>query len=301
MDMKLGRLKAIASLVILIATALVGLPAAAGIFDDGNDRLLLTDLRKKPASVLTDEERAILRAADRYGNIGICAASGGNASLIRVNGRDAIITSLHMIQDSQTGAFRCSPDAMERARYAPNAAYYDAEVPHPLGEEFTLRYVALDPEPLYPKPARKLGGGSFHPGDDWAVFFLREEISSDIMPDGHVRGAFEILAPEALQKAGSFHMIGIAPDIREGLAVIYQTCEYRVMTGTGAFQHTCDSIRGSSGSFMGAMTKEGLSLAGLMTSGYRDPQPMPLPANHYSWNGGTLVPPVRGEPWPTDD
>jgi hypothetical protein len=53
MDMKLGRLKAIASLVFLIATALVGLPATAGIFDDGNDRLLLIDLRKKPASVLT--------------------------------------------------------------------------------------------------------------------------------------------------------------------------------------------------------------------------------------------------------
>ncbi|NMA99105.1 MAG: hypothetical protein GX970_13515, partial [Phyllobacteriaceae bacterium] len=106
--MKAGRLKAIASLVILIATALVGLPATAGIFDDGNDRLLLTDLREKPVSVLTGEERAILRAADRYGNIGICTASGGNASLIRINARDAIITSLHMIQDPQTGAFRCS-------------------------------------------------------------------------------------------------------------------------------------------------------------------------------------------------
>lgn len=137
-----SRLWAVASgIFALLALTLFPPIAQAAIFDDGNDRKLLFDLRLKPESSLTDEERMILRAADRYGNVGFCNRVQGNATLIDYFGRPAIVTSAHMFFDSKTGKPKCSDAELRSAIYMPNISYYDAR--GKFSDSFTKRKVKL--------------------------------------------------------------------------------------------------------------------------------------------------------------
>lgn len=44
----------------------------------------------------------------------------------------------------------------------------------------------------------------------------------------------------------SVYMIGVAPDLRQGLAVFQQTCRYRDLRTSG-LAHDCNTVNGSSG------------------------------------------------------
>lgn len=256
-----------------------------GIFDDGNDREILYELRRKPVASLTAEERAILQAADRYGNIGFCGAAGGNATLIMHNGRPAVVTSAHMVIDASTKKYRCTEEEMGRGRFAPNVSYYDHSTPD-RDKDFTLRMVGVEFPPV--EMERRTLGSGFHPGDDFVIFYLKEDVTKDVMPAGHTRGAMSIAS--STQRSGTVYMLGVAPDIRQGMAVVNQTCAFQRMAGTNSFKHTCDSVRGSSGSLMSVMQDDELVLYGINTGGYEDPTPRPLPSNHFEWNQGTELP-----------
>ncbi|RDE07946.1 hypothetical protein [Pelagibacterium lacus] len=243
----------------------------AAIFDNGTERQNIHDLRRQDFASLTEEEQAILRAADKVGALGLCNGSGGNSFLIEFDGRPAVITSAHLLIDAETGRARCSAEELrEQISYLPNASYYDPDDPQ-ANEEFTMRSVRLVTPPVNLEEAHAslMPGESDHSNTaDWMVMFLREDISGDVMPAGHERGVFAYAdlpsasqAAEKHQQAGrifsGLYLIGVAPDRYDGLATNYQSgCNYRLdhFTGNpGILMHDCATIRGSSGSFVGLM------------------------------------------------
>lgn len=273
----------------LLALALLGAVAAgsahATIFDDGNDRKILFDLREKPLLARSDDEHLILRAADRYGNVGFCSKAGGNAILIDYFGRPAIVTSAHMILD-RAGKPRCTEAEMRGATYMPNVSYYDERSEHP--DTFTLRKVKLV------QPAPRMDGRSAFPDDDIIIFYLEEDIAADVMPDGHVRGAMRPASTGSDQAT----MIGIAPDIRGGRAALHQTCRYKPHTIRAGsivvsfgIRHDCDTVGGSRGSMLAVRQDAELRLLGIHYWGSEHGDAAVPPSDdHLQWNIASHVP-----------
>lgn len=275
--------------VLVLAIISTGcISAYAAIFDDGNDRAPISDLRKKPDASLTDTERMILRAADRYGNVGFCPGAGGNATLIDYSGRPAIITSAHMFYDEDRSP-KCTAAELRNATFVPNVSYVYDGTPH--SREFTHRSVRLVGADLIDNIGlmRRKSDGPLTE-DDYIIVYLEEDISRDIMPDGHQRGAFTI-GDLTFERRGDITMIGAAPDIASGLTTIYQTCRYRHAVNIG-LQHTCDTVRGSSGS---AMLMEGngeLTLVGVHAWALHGNAVFPAPNESMTvdWNLATAFP-----------
>lgn len=263
------------------------LPASAAIFEDGNDRQLLYELRMKADASLTAQERMVLHAADRYGNVGFCAGSSGNATLIDYFGRPAIITSAHILFHNKNGnAPKCSPSELAGSFYMPNVSYVGGD--GRFSDAFAMRRVKLVmPDQALRNPVYLDGIGSGN--NDFAIFFLEEDITIDIMPAGHQRGAIRL--PDPLlgrQGSGEATMIGVAPDVQEGRAVLYQTCRYNVILIVG-LRHLCDTVSGSSGSFFGVVQDDELRLLGIHTGDYQDGAVLPVPDSVALANVGTYL------------
>lgn len=252
------------------------------IFDDGNDRSILYELRKKSPNTLTAEEKAILQAADRYGNVGFCNRVAGNASVIVYNGRPAIITSAHMFYDQKTGKQKCSDQDLKNAIFMPNVSYYDSESgDYP--QSLTHKKVGVVMPPVAieghnPKDNQL-------PENDFIIFYLKEDITKDIMPGGNTRGAMSFASGSA-RDSGKLHMIGMASDVRQGLAVVQQSCNYKGVRFVG-LKHDCDTVSGSSGSALLVMQGGELKLRGIHTSDLSGGKVVPATSDILKWNFGT--------------
>ncbi|RDE07944.1 hypothetical protein [Pelagibacterium lacus] len=78
--------------------------------------------RAEAGEPLEPVEQAILAAAPRAGIINFCnKQKGGNAFLIRHDGRPAVVTSAHMLTDS-SGQLACSVSELRNSTYMPNTS-----------------------------------------------------------------------------------------------------------------------------------------------------------------------------------
>src|SRR5690606_17694173 len=94
----------------------------AGIFDNGTSPQRIWDLRQRDGASLTDEEKAILIAADKFGLVEFCKSVAGNAFLIEHQGRPAIVASGHNLIDFKSNKFKCA-GKRNRPEYFPNFTY----------------------------------------------------------------------------------------------------------------------------------------------------------------------------------
>jgi hypothetical protein len=120
-----ARLGIVALALLLALAPTMAVPA---IFDDGNDRKFVRDLRAKDPANLTVEEMAILAAADKVGIIRLCdGKTAGTAFYVNYGGRPAVVTSGHMFVDRESGGIRCGSKQARTPFYYPNTSYYDPE------------------------------------------------------------------------------------------------------------------------------------------------------------------------------
>lgn len=253
---------ALAPLLVLASSA-----ARAAIFDDGNDRKPITELRNRPAEQLADEEKAILIAANRIGTFSLCKGEiGGNAFHVRYNGRSAIVTNAHLFMTDDGTLAGCTGSMEDGASYMSNLAWIDSGQ----DEDFVLREVKLSFPPAnwedlratFPVTAHK--AASDH---DVAVFYLNEDISDDVMPDGDRRGFLK--ATDAKDVAGRLYMLGYALDVGNRSTMVYQErCPGGQLEGPLVIGHTCDVVDGSSGSLLAVMEEGELQFRGIQSSGW---------------------------------
>ena len=237
---------------------------------------------------LGDQDRAILRAANRVGWLQWQGCGrGGNAVLVRVGGRDAILTNAHQIFDSKTGKTlgRCQNAAETRGRFYPNASYRD------LGNTFRPRAwearlpvgVTMD-SPLSGKKAQT----SFPLQHDYLLMFLEVDISNREAPDGQIRGYVPFSSnPIGADVPG--YIVGFDPRFDQdhgGQAMSYQACRFSIKTRL-VIDHTCDATKGSSSSLLAVFENGELRLRGVNTA-VRLPigTTAPTTENRSEWNIG---------------
>jgi hypothetical protein len=261
----------------LAALLLLSTAAGAAIFDDGNDRALLTGLRARQDP--TPEERAIVAAAAKTGKILFCGFKfGGPAFLIRHNGRAAVVTSAHKLigKDGKLGCGGSLDGYRDRMGYAPNTSWFDATMPDK-DKAFVWRRTDIEFPPLNWDTFRS-GIGDYDKGDggrlrDFAVFYLKEDITRDVLPDGSTRGALEF-AEEPIAPGAAFKvtMIGTGPDIGNHHAYLYQRDCNAVMRD-GWFNFDCDIMVGASGSLLASFEDGKLKVRGIVTAGLSETLP----------------------------
>ncbi|RDE07943.1 hypothetical protein [Pelagibacterium lacus] len=268
----------------------------ASMFDDGNDRQSILELRHKEESLLTQEEHAILWAANLYGSIRFCNGDqGGNAALIRFNGLPAVITAGHMLVDN-TGELLCDKTSAADAFYMPNVGYYDPHAPQ-ADDDFVLRRVRLQYPPVNLKEyiaAVETGNRGGMTAADWLVFFLDEHITTDVMPDGHERGFLEYSSNRESFDTGQLYLIGMHRDLDEGLVAHYQRCDYANLANLSV-QHVCDTLPGTSGSILLSMEDGELRFRAIHSSGrFNGPEGAAdrhifdhVPQDRSKWNSAT--------------
>ncbi|RDE07942.1 hypothetical protein DVH29_14150 [Pelagibacterium lacus] len=266
------------------------------MFDDGNDRLSILELHHKEESLLTQEEHAILLAANRYGNIGMCGgANGGNAFVIRFNGRPAVITAGHTLIDDESGEVKCAHEDV-RPSFMPNVAHYDPHTPR-TDDDFVLRRVDLQYPPVNLKgyiAAVETGNTGGMTAADWLVFFLDEDITTDIMPDGHQRGFLQYSSNRESFDTGQLYLIGMHRDLGDGIVVHYQRCDYANLANL-SIQHVCDTLPGTSGSMLLSMEDGELRFRAIHSSGrFNGPEGAAdrhifdhVPQDRSQWNSAT--------------
>lgn len=258
----------------------------AGIFDNGTSPERIIDLRKRPYTSLTDEEKAILRAADKVGNIRFCKGIAGNAFLIQYQGRPAIVTAGHMLVDFKTGKLKCSSEDLKDMTYFPNSSYYNAYDPSE-NKSFVLREVPLEYPPVNLENVMNIKGNSNN-NDDYLVFFLKEDVTQDKMPQGHKRSYLQF-SKNAQSKGQGLYMLGIGADPGQNIiAPIYQKgCNFH--RDYGKLNHDCATINGSSGSLLGHMEDGEIVFSGVHRYALIGNANMPGPSEGFSnmWNVAT--------------
>lgn len=275
----------------------------AAYFDDGQDKTSIPELRaaRDRGQPLTVAEEAILRAANRTGYVRFpdCTdergvAVNGNAFLVRIGGRDAVVTSAHIAMDLVSRQFRngCTLAELTRILYMPNASYFDR--------------AASDPPPRDDDPIAQTIGGLLDTSlgrldvqgvapstsSDYIVMLLDEQISHLPSPDGAVRGAFEF-AVFPRQGDVEVAMLGVDPSYiaRSGrVSMTWQTCLAEV--NFGRTRHLCDTVPGVSGSVI-AVFEDGdyraLALHSGGVDGAQTDAPLPLPSSRFGWNTATTT------------
>ncbi|MGB3502028.1 MAG: hypothetical protein WBA44_10415 [Mesorhizobium sp.] len=233
----------------------------ASIFDDGNDRKFVRDLRAKDPALLGQEERAILSASNKVGLIGFCRGRGmGNAFLILHRGRPAVVTNAHLAF-TPDGRSICASEAefSQGMGYLPNFGFYDTS--GNIDEKnFVLRKVELEYPPVNMENVKE----PYKPDMDYLVFYLKEDITRDKMPDGSMRGYLKY--SKAPPNRGSLYMLGLAGDMGGGNYLIYQArCDGFVERGS--FYHACDTVSGSSASLISTLESGELRFRGLHVTG----------------------------------
>lgn len=279
-----------AGLVLVSGGAALAEPAAqvmpVAYFTDNIDRVALADLRARDPVALTADERAVLTAANRLGWIQIAECGrGSNAILIRHDGRDAVLTSRHLVAGVWKGQTICAPDAA--AVFYPNAAYITPEGAGPVAG-FAHDTIALEPHPL------NFDGDGLMMGvdDDWVLYFLEQDVSDQPMPEGawnagKIRGVTAFAGGGA--RSGEAVMIGYDGrfDRENGWQFSHQPCRYLQQVQEWApIYIDCDVSPGSSSSFLGLMEAGELRLFA-MVSRASDPMTgtdVPVPEIGFLWN-----------------
>jgi len=270
----------------------------AGIFDNGTTPQRIYDLRQRDRASLTDEEKAILIAADKVGNIRFCHSSAGNegsagnAFLIKYRGQPAIIASGHLLIDFKTGKSRC-PERTQ-FEYYPNTSYYNPFDPSEKSS-FYLRIIVARTAAAEISRLQQLKG-EFNTDEDYLILYLDEDPTKDVMPNGNVRSFFRD-STNKLQSGKGVYMIGLGAD-PEGmnLAMLYQTgCNYH--RDYDRLNHDCASINGSSGGILGFMEGGEIVFAGIHRYAIVANTHMPGPSEGYAsmWNVATSVHYVRSK------
>lgn len=230
------------------------------IFDNGTSPQRILDLRKRPASSLTEEEKAILIAADKVGNVKFCDKFGGNGFVIEYKGRPAVITSAHFLVDFKTGKLKCTEAEMKKSTYFPNASYYN---PDDLKEnkDFYMKSVGLEYPPVNLKEVLAMDSPN-NVNEDYVIFFLKEDITKDRMPTGNQR-SFLKYSQNTQAKGNGLYFLGTGPDPKgKHLAMLYQRdCNFN--RNDGYLSHDCATIGGSSGSLLGHMENGEIVFSGV--------------------------------------
>ena len=243
------------------------------------------DLRVKDPDSLTEEERAILQAANRTGYVHIPACNmGSNAFLVRINGRDAILTTGHTVVDTDEGQIKngCGPRDLETAVYYPNLSYLDLRNgrPQPSPDDPIMRTVRVEPgAPLNLDAVL----GDFGPRKDWVGFFLADQISQQPSLDGTLRGYMTFAADLTGETEG--YIIGFDPafdQAHNGRSSAWQRCEFN---GRTMVFHTCDTSAGVSSSLLATMVDGELRFRGMHILRQEDGL-AEMPEKWYEWNVG---------------
>ena len=276
-------------------------------FDDGNDKQAVNDLRRKSlgGEALTEEEQAIVRAAAKTGMVGCKKESGGTTSsngfIVKIDGRDAIITSQHAfiisayralfsdepaIRSDEIGMHLCIPNSYY---YMPNVSYIDSR--QDLPNNFFTKKIAITAEvPLNSEiTTGQITMAAVH---DFLIFFLSDDnqASGDVLPDGTVRGHFEFA--NDFPEAGELFLIGTEPRFRKGVVSAWQKCRYQTGTGhslfgvypDGEIHHDCDTVKGASSSVLAIYDGKDLLFAGMHVRGKEGDAE--ASDEYYDWNLG---------------
>ncbi|WP_295807909.1 hypothetical protein [uncultured Nitratireductor sp.] len=267
------------------ARAKSGSIAARGSLDDRHSVPVLRHQYNDKPSSLSDEEIAVLQAASRTGFIQFpdCRRPSnnlkliGNAFLVRANGRDAIMTSGHLILDPKTDAIRydCTPDQFRRIVYYPDISYIDlkgAEEPED-GDPGTIG-VALDDTEQFNLEELAHNKPNLDFRNDWVIFTLPNPISEEQTPDGNVRGYFKMASRQFVEgEVYDGFLIGFDPYIDSengGPASTYQKCTFEIVDGR--LKHRCYTTLGSSSAVVGTMENGEIKLVGMHNQDVSDPE-----------------------------
>lgn len=224
--------------------------------------------RAEAGEQLDPGEQAILAAAPQVGVINFCGKRRGNAFLVRHDGRPAVVTSGHMLTEL-SGQFICPLAVLRNSTYLPNVSYFDDRFPD-RDKNFVLREVDLIFPPVNLQAAQAVDpllADDVRYKDlmerDFIAFYLAEDITKDVMPDGTVRGYIEraIAAPE---RGNNAVLMGMHTDMFNEQVMTYQhSCRYDIYEFE--VRHTCDAL--SSGSMVGMFDGTQFTLLGL----YQEP------------------------------
>lgn len=266
------------------------------IFENGSSPQRIQDLRDKPLSSLTEEEKAILIATDKVGNIKFCNGAGGNAFLIMHQGRPAVITTAHTMFDRQTSKPKCSKAELERASYYPNSSYYDPNNPNK-NKDFYLSTVGLEYPPVNLQEAQAGGvyGNDPNANHDFLIFYLKEDITKDQMPAGHQRSYLKN-SQNTQSQGQNLYSIGIGIDPgQDKLAVLYQNgCNFN--RRNNRLNHDCATENGSSGSLLGHLENGEIKFSGMHRFSIVGNAALPGPSTNYQnmWNVGISSQHIQG-------
>jgi hypothetical protein len=259
---------------------------SAATFDDGNDKEAVVDLRARKArgEALTAMEEAILVAAARTGQMTWCdGKQSGNAFLVRIDGRDAIITSAHSVfEDIHFRKPRCD---LSKPGYYANISFWDPRDGIPDPTDFVRRKVPLNGAPILNNPypaegavslADNAAGVMIQASLDFAVFFLAEEISTDILPDGSIRGSHSFLDVSAEDirlmrwslTPPEDALVLMGHHKSDGRGMWYQSCSAAI--SNELVYHACDTLDGASSSVLLTYQSNEFVVAGKHIRGTED-------------------------------
>ncbi len=266
----------------------------AAYLNDNGERSNLYDLRNRRArgERLTTEQKAILQASDRIGLVFwpgcINSESGreveGNATLIKIDGRDAIITSAHFIKNDN-GVLHgdCDLDDYSKATFMPNYSYYGQTGQSAVSDSTVFREVRATAD-------RRFGdfnNDKIRLENDWIVLYLDEQISNKPAPNTSApRGFVEFASAQPEKQTVPGYILGL--DERQGPGkTTFQACD--VVADVSQSYNSCDTDGGSSGSLVGVLENGEIKLHGINNRN-SDALPLkgehPTPSDYKKWNHG---------------
>ncbi len=238
-------------------------------------RQAVMDLRNRNVKTLTPEEKLVLNAAPKIGDIS-CSTHGTNGSLIQLeDGSDAILTSAHPFVDKITGKPLCD---LTKMSFMPNATYYKG------GEFDDFMLAAVETNGALPLNLEntKPYGRIVPLENDFLIFVLAKKISDDMIPDPLNskrmirRGSMKIAS--SVPTMGQTILMGYNKDFREGLSASYEACNYN--NAENEFYHDCATTNTSSSSVMTVIENNELVVVGLHSRSQNSTlQILPKPEN----------------------
>jgi hypothetical protein len=272
-------------------------------FDDGQDKTSIPDLRaaRTRGEPLSDAEHAILRAANRIGYVLFpdCrneagAALGVNAFLVRIGGRDGVVSSAHVAVDQASRQFHngCTLEQVSRILYLPNMSYVDRVLGDPMPGDDHPTSLTVSGRLDTSLGGLAVQGLAATASSDYIVMLLDDQISHLPSPDGAVRGAFEF-ATFPRQGDMDVVMMGADPTFyqrRGRVAASWQHCLAEV--NFGQTRHLCDTVPGVSGSVIAVLEDGEYRALALHSSGVAGAQTdalLPLPQFRFGWNTATTT------------
>lgn len=267
-------------------------------FNDNGERSRLTELRNRRAQgeTLTTEEKAILQAADRVGRIvwpncknpETGGALQGNAFLIQIDGKDAIVTSAHLMKyDNGNLIGDCDLKDFSKAVYMPNLSYLGHTGPGNISDKELKLKIAASVD-------QRFGDFSNRPiefENDFSIFFLDQQISSQPAPNSvESRGFIKFAESQVDKQITNGYILGVDRRQIENKTVFttFQKCD-AVSEGFKAFNR-CDTSQGSTGSFIGVFEGGELKFQGLNNRNTREDLSTDgehtSPSDFRDWNQG---------------